>query len=156
MARRKSLAQRLGFKGLSFFGVKIFDSDPGLQTRAPIVTGTNLLEVEVVAEDQQTRTSDDGNFGSGQSSTGIKSVTESPELVPLIELLKRQDRIEKIREVGSLENTFMCCMCMGRKNRSALIPCGHTFCGGCSRKLCFDHGTCPTCNYPFSEFVDLI
>lgn len=159
MARRKSLAEYLGFIGLGCFGVKILDSDldtdTNLQTEATIISGMNIRANHAALEQRRSDVQDDG---SGKSPTRIMSDPESPELVPLREMLRRQDRMERNPEVGSLEYTYMCCVCMGRKNRSVLIPCGHTFCGKCSKKLCFDHGTCPMtdCQYPFCEFIDIM
>ncbi|KAL8111361.1 hypothetical protein AgCh_019178 [Apium graveolens] len=147
--------------GLGCFGVKISDSDSDSdsesdrQSGAPIIPTMNLRQNPVVLDQKQQWTSDD-NDEFDQSPTRIISAPESPELVSLIELLRRQDQLEKNTEVGSIENTFICCVCMGRKNRSVLIPCGHTFCGACSRKLSFVHGTCPVCHYPFSEFLDIV
>lgn len=157
MASRKSLAEYLGFTRLRCFGVKVSDSDLDTDTDgqsvSPTVSTMSLKENHAALEQ---RKSDVGDDGSGKSPTRIMSVPESPEVVPLIEMLRREDLRENNTEVGSLENTFMCYVCMGRKNRTALIPCGHTFCGACTRKLCVVGETCPACHVPFGESVNLV
>lgn len=59
---------------------------------------------------------------------------------------------EKVAEVG---NDSVCCVCMGRKKGAAFIPCGHTFCRVCSRELWLNRGSCPLCNRPIFEILDI-
>ncbi|XP_010434067.1 PREDICTED: uncharacterized protein LOC104718092 [Camelina sativa] len=52
-------------------------------------------------------------------------------------------------------NDSVCCVCMGRKKGAAFIPCGHTFCRVCSRELWLNRGSCPLCNRPIIEILDI-
>ncbi|KFK28795.1 hypothetical protein AALP_AA7G049300 [Arabis alpina] len=52
-------------------------------------------------------------------------------------------------------NDSVCCVCMGRKKGAAFIPCGHTFCRVCSRELWLNRGSCPLCNRPILEILDI-
>lgn len=52
-------------------------------------------------------------------------------------------------------NDSVCCVCMDRKKGAAFIPCGHTFCRVCSRELWVNRGTCPICNRPIIEILDI-
>ncbi|CAH8283036.1 unnamed protein product [Eruca vesicaria subsp. sativa] len=52
-------------------------------------------------------------------------------------------------------NDSVCCVCMGRKRGAAFIPCGHTFCRVCSRELWLNRGSCPLCNRPIIEILDI-
>lgn len=154
MARRKSLAERLNFLGLSCFGVKIHNVDPDGENGAPVVTEMNLQEI-MAAEDDQFWVID---VGSGQSPTRTESFLGSPPLVPLmrlIEVMDFEDEVDDITGVGSLGDDSVCCVCMVRKKRSELVPCKHTFCRGCARKLWFDRATCPLCFHWIKEFLDL-
>ncbi|KAL8467167.1 hypothetical protein ACS0TY_036035 [Phlomoides rotata] len=49
----------------------------------------------------------------------------------------------------------VCCVCMGRKRGAAFIACGHTFCRVCSRELWLNRGSCPLCNRPIFEILDI-
>ncbi|CAH8275738.1 unnamed protein product [Arabidopsis lyrata] len=58
--------------------------------------------------------------------------------------------------IGTLtDNDSVCCVCMGRKKGAAFIPCGHTFCRVCSRELWLNRGSCPLCNRPIIEILDI-
>ncbi|VVB12108.1 unnamed protein product [Arabis nemorensis] len=52
-------------------------------------------------------------------------------------------------------NDSVCCVCMGRMKGAAFIPCGHTFCRVCSRELWLNRGSCPLCNRPILEILDI-
>ncbi|CAA7054376.1 unnamed protein product [Microthlaspi erraticum] len=52
-------------------------------------------------------------------------------------------------------NDSVCCVCMGRKKGAAFIPCGHTFCRVCSREVWLNRGSCPLCNRPIVEILDI-
>ncbi|KAL3688908.1 hypothetical protein R1sor_015217 [Riccia sorocarpa] len=44
------------------------------------------------------------------------------------------------------EMDHVCCICMVGTKGAAFIPCGHTFCRQCTRKLRRERETCPICN----------
>lgn len=128
MARRKSLAERLGFLGLGCFGVKIQNADLDDDTGAPVINEMNLR----AAEDQP--------------------------LVPLmrlIEVIDFENEVEEIIMVRTLVDASVCRMCMARKKISELVPCQHPFCRGCARKLWFDRATCPLCFHWIKDYLDL-
>ncbi|KAI3980363.1 hypothetical protein MKX01_003902 [Papaver californicum] len=50
---------------------------------------------------------------------------------------------------------YKCCVCMIRPKGAAFIPCGHTFCRLCSRKLWVNRGNCPLCNSFILEILDI-
>ncbi|KAI3925952.1 hypothetical protein MKW98_028088 [Papaver atlanticum] len=62
------------------------------------------------------------------------------------------------KEKGSAGMTieeYKCCVCMVRPKGAAFIPCGHTFCRLCSRKLWVNRGNCPLCNSFILEILDI-
>ncbi|XP_026384222.1 uncharacterized protein LOC113279770 [Papaver somniferum] len=62
------------------------------------------------------------------------------------------------KEKGSAGMTieeYKCCVCMIRPKGAAFIPCGHTFCRLCSRKLWVNRGNCPLCNSFILEILDI-
>ncbi|KAF4382716.1 hypothetical protein F8388_015544 [Cannabis sativa] len=50
---------------------------------------------------------------------------------------------------------WVCCVCMERSKGAAFIPCGHTFCRVCSREMLINRGSCPICNRPILEVLDI-
>lgn len=64
-----------------------------------------------------------------------------------------QDQVEE-ENVESGDN-YDCCVCMVRYKGSAFIPCGHTFCRLCSRKLYVQRPNCPICNGFILEILDI-
>ncbi|OVA06853.1 zinc finger protein [Macleaya cordata] len=57
---------------------------------------------------------------------------------------------------GGIRNEeYICCVCMVRHKGAAFIPCGHTFCRLCSRKLWVNRGNCPLCNGFILEILDI-
>lgn len=58
-------------------------------------------------------------------------------------------------EAGDAPNVWLCCVCMVRHKGAAFIPCGHTFCRGCSRELLARRGSCPLCNAGIDDVLDI-
>ncbi|KAL7212270.1 hypothetical protein ACSBR2_015027 [Camellia fascicularis] len=86
----------------------------------------------------------------------------TPLRVSLMRLLAETDGVDGGRETteerdgkGGVGCDSMCCVCMGRKNGAALIPCGHTFCRVCSRELWLIRGSCPLCNRSILEILNI-
>lgn len=79
------------------------------------------------------------------------SAPSTPYRVSLMRLLEETDGCDGEMEKGD----SMCCVCMGRKKGAAFIPCGHTFCRGCSRELWSSRGFCPLCNRSIMEILDI-
>ncbi|KAK6124510.1 hypothetical protein DH2020_041743 [Rehmannia glutinosa] len=82
----------------------------------------------------------------------------TPSRVSLMRLLEETDGYDgemmKKEEDGEGCGS-VCCVCMGRKKGAAFIPCGHTFCRVCSRELWLNRGSCPLCNRPILEILDI-
>ncbi|CAD5328703.1 unnamed protein product [Arabidopsis thaliana] len=103
-------------------------------------------------------------YNRGESTEAEADMT--PRRVSLMRLL--EETAEKIVDdngketeiltasIGTLTgNDSVCCVCMGRKKGAAFIPCGHTFCRVCSRELWLNRGSCPLCNRPIIEILDI-
>ncbi|XP_010533787.1 PREDICTED: uncharacterized protein LOC104809475 [Tarenaya hassleriana] len=71
--------------------------------------------------------------------------------VPLMRLMAESDGCDSTW----LGCDPVCCVCMGREKGAAMIPCGHTYCRVCSREIWVDRGTCPLCNRPIFDVLDL-
>ncbi|MCL7021477.1 hypothetical protein MKW94_022371 [Papaver nudicaule] len=62
---------------------------------------------------------------------------------------------DKEKGGGLTIEEYKCCVCMIRPKGAAFIPCGHTFCRLCSRKLWVNRGNCPLCNSFILEILDI-
>ncbi|EOA17439.1 hypothetical protein CARUB_v10005744mg [Capsella rubella] len=103
-------------------------------------------------------------YNRGESTEAEVNMT--PTRVSLMRLL--EETAERAADDGGKEteiltasmgtltgNDSVCCVCMGRKKGAAFIPCGHTFCRVCSRELWLNRGSCPLCNRPIIEILDI-
>lgn len=170
-ARRPSLKERLGLKGLGCCGPSwgigpaamsvIGDDDvdgegvggPGSPDPAPAAApcvpqspGMNLAAA--LAAERQIRAALDLDIGGAGN-----IVAGTPSRVSLMTLLEETDGCDGRREEG--ESDSVCCVCMGRRKGAAFIPCGHTFCRVCSRELWVNRGSCPLCNRFIHEILDI-
>ncbi|XP_051125648.1 uncharacterized protein LOC127247717 isoform X2 [Andrographis paniculata] len=72
------------------------------------------------------------------------------------EMKKKEEERDQFRYTSYYEGCdSVCCVCMVRKKGAAFIPCGHTFCRACSRELWLSRGSCPLCNRPILEILDI-
>lgn len=139
-----------------------------LSVQSPGPSGMNLATA--LAAERRLRASPRGAEGGFLESDnndfdtlGGMMGTGTPLRVSLMRLLEETDGgaggcgnlgvAEKKREEAG--NDSMCCVCMGRKKGAAFIPCGHTFCRVCSRELWLNRGSCPLCNRPIIEILDI-
>lgn len=67
---------------------------------------------------------------------------------------EKEEREDPGLEVG-IESDSVCCVCMGRRKGAAMIPCGHTYCRACSREVWLTRGSCPLCNRPILDILDI-
>ncbi|PON84483.1 43kDa postsynaptic protein [Trema orientale] len=130
---------------------------------APIA-GMNLA-MALAAE----RNSRAGRLGGGGETVG--PTTEVKSLMTLIEETDGVDwsnRRKRERDqkkggggtgagagAGGDGGDWLCCVCMERSKGAAFIPCGHTFCRVCSREMWLNRGSCPICNRPIVEILDI-
>lgn len=68
---------------------------------------------------------------------------------------KRERDDKKGTGGGGGDIDWLCCVCMERGKGAAFIPCGHTFCRVCSREMWVNRGSCPICNRPILEILDI-
>ncbi|KAL8461507.1 hypothetical protein ACS0TY_032043 [Phlomoides rotata] len=198
-ARRPSLKERLGLKGLVCCGatwglgpttmsvrddgdgdggpqdidaVNVAEEDPTENGQIPpcvvrspaATTGMNLAAA--LAAERQLRAALDSDYGASYSSPSPPRVNHNdgrsprpgtPSRVSLMRLLEETDGYDgEVKKGGDGEGCdSVCCVCMGRKRGAAFIPCGHTFCRVCSRELWLNRGSCPLCNRPIFEILDI-
>ncbi|KAJ0239510.1 Uncharacterized protein HA466_0231360 [Hirschfeldia incana] len=167
--RKRTLRERLRFNCIACCG--------------PTLNNTTTLhspreaEIEEQSEIQFVTGSDTGSDSGINLATALEAerynrgeesmVDMTPSRVSLMRLLdetaERVDDDDDGREteistasMGTLTgNDSVCCVCMGRKKGAAFIPCGHTFCRVCSRELWLNRGSCPLCNRPIIEILDI-
>ncbi|KAJ7967749.1 putative RING/U-box protein [Quillaja saponaria] len=174
--RRRSLKERLGFKGMGCCGATwgfrpatigvrhdedeeeeqppAEETNPGQTSNipdpecvSPIPAASGMNLAAALAAERQFRASHEPD-GSNETVPG------TPLRVSLMRLLEETDggddgqrtETDKGGGGGVLGNDTMCCVCMVRKKGAAFIPCGHTFCRVCSRELWLNRGSCPLCN----------
>ncbi|XP_019057241.1 PREDICTED: death-associated inhibitor of apoptosis 1-like [Tarenaya hassleriana] len=173
MRRKRSLKERLRFKGIGCCGptwglrttnnttLSARDDDdddedePG-QTR--VVTGSDSSGSGMNLE---TALATERHYRARETEEGQTPMT--PLRVSLMRLLEetaervngRETETEILTASMGTSNDSVCCVCMGREKGAAFIPCGHTFCRVCSRELWLNRGTCPLCNRPIIEILDI-
>ncbi|KAI4371161.1 hypothetical protein MLD38_019427 [Melastoma candidum] len=171
LRRKKSLRERLGLVGGCCGGgcgptwgfrtntVSVLDDEDEVDD-VEILPPQQLPPEQQLQQqlDQEERRSDQGmNLAAALAAERQYRALQEGELVlsppgtPLMRLLEEDGR------GGELERSEWgcCCVCMGRQKGSAFIPCGHTFCRVCSREVWVNRGTCPLCNRPIHEILDI-
>lgn len=85
----------------------------------------------------------------------IASVTPTTQFKTLMRLFEEMDDKDEMnnKEGGGID--AVCCVCMERNKGAAFIPCGHTYCRICSRKLWLNRGLCPLCNNTIDDILDI-
>ncbi|XP_074581071.1 uncharacterized protein LOC141837589 [Curcuma longa] len=69
---------------------------------------------------------------------------------------EKEEEEEEEEARGHGTTLCMCCsVCMVRRRGAAFIPCGHTFCRLCSRKLWASRSNCPLCNGFILEILNI-
>lgn len=82
--------------------------------------------------------------------------SEEMQLKSLMRLFEETDGEDVEENDGGGElGGFCCCVCMERSKGAAFIPCGHTYCRVCSREVWLNRGSCPLCNKPITEILDI-
>ncbi|XP_058200352.1 uncharacterized protein LOC131315230 isoform X2 [Rhododendron vialii] len=132
--------------------------------RAPATPSMNLAAALAAERHYRAAQDTDGGGGGPPSSVTGGIAPGTPLRVSLMRLLE-----EETRDGGDVEretneergggrvggSDSVCCVCMGRKKGAAFVPCGHTFCRVCSRELWLNRGSCPLCNAPISQILDI-
>ncbi|KAK2992210.1 hypothetical protein RJ640_005697 [Escallonia rubra] len=145
--------------------------DPDCLAHTPVVGSSMNLATALAAERHYRAAQDsdgvdllsDPSLGPGPDQIGPNdngpagSAPGTPLRVSLMRLLEESDGVdgEMEKERGGAGWDTVCCVCMRRKKGAAFIPCGHTFCRVCSRELWLNRGSCPLCNRPISEILDI-
>lgn len=147
--RRRGLKERLGFGliGIGCCGVAISVADDEEDERRRPEERDPSPERESDPDPQPgmnlaTALAAERQFRSGDSAAAAGRVS-------LMRLLEESERC------GGGGEAEWCCVCMGRRKGAAFIPCGHTFCRVCSRELWLNRGSCPLCNRPILEILDI-
>ncbi|XP_074576623.1 uncharacterized protein LOC141833103 [Curcuma longa] len=125
--------------------------DPDLTEAAAVAAGEVDLATALAAERRHRAASaaTERDQGSGGREEGDQARASS-----LMKLLAEEDRSDGEGPSGS-DRWWWCCVCMGRRNGAALIPCGHTFCRPCAREMRAGRGACPLCNRPIADVLDI-
>ncbi|CAH2078279.1 unnamed protein product [Thlaspi arvense] len=177
--RKRTLKERLRFKCIGCCG-PTWGLRHRLTNNASLHSPSSREDEIVEQGETETRFVHESDFGSGSGmnlATALEAErynrgdpTEAAEImtptrVSLMRLL--EETAERVGDdgreteistasIGTLTgNDSVCCVCMGRKKGSAFIPCGHTFCRVCSRELWLNRGSCPLCNRPIIEILDI-
>lgn len=145
---------------------RVLDPGCGFAEAGPAGSAMNLATA--LAAERQYRASHEpeGNTeGTGARSGWDEGLTQpgTPLRVSLMRLLEERDGGDGEAPdgccggggVGGDPSDTTCCVCMGRKKGAAFIPCGHTYCRVCSRELWLNRGSCPLCNRPILEILDI-
>ncbi|OWM83361.1 hypothetical protein CDL15_Pgr012842 [Punica granatum] len=129
------------------------------ESPTPVLGSMNLAaalaaERHYRASQEPEPTTAGGTTGNGgpNGSTGTEPGT--PLRVSLMRLLEEADGGGD-DEAAAAGSDSLCCVCMGRRKGAAFIPCGHTYCRVCSRELWLNRGSCPLCNRPILEILDI-
>lgn len=94
----------------------------------------------------------------------LVAAAETPERVSLMRLLEMAERERQEEEEEEEEvdvdvdvggNDRVCCVCMVRKKGTAIIPCGHTLCRICAKEVWVNRGSCPLCNRPILDLLNI-
>ncbi|KAJ0250235.1 RING/U-box superfamily protein [Hirschfeldia incana] len=163
--KKRTLKERLGFKRIGCcgpaWGLRLTNNtrarerdETGLVSELDNVTGRMNLATALAAERHHYQ----------REPTALSSGSSTPLPVSLMRLLEETaERVvvegketERVTASSTVKGSdSVCCVCMGRKKGAAFIPCGHTFCRVCSREVWLNRGSCPLCNRPIIEILDI-
>ncbi|KAL3740806.1 hypothetical protein ACJRO7_021998 [Eucalyptus globulus] len=128
--------------------------DPGCGVPEAPPAGSPMNLAAALAAERQYRATQEPEAGARPAGPG------TPLRVSLMRLLEEADGGDGEGADGGggggvAGSDAVCCVCMGRKKGAAFIPCGHTYCRVCSRELWLNRGSCPLCNRPILEILDI-
>ncbi|XP_030553026.1 uncharacterized protein LOC115757074 isoform X1 [Rhodamnia argentea] len=139
--------------------------DPGCGVAEAQPAGSAMNLAAALAAERQYRASHEPEGDANGTRTRpdrVAGLTDpgTPLRVSLMRLLEETDGVYGEEgtdggDGGGVGSEAMCCVCMGRKKGAAFIPCGHTYCRVCSRELWLNRGSCPLCNRPILEILDI-
>ena len=175
--KKRTLKERLGFKRIGCcgpaWGLRLTNNtrarerdEPfgtGLVSELDHVTGRMNLATALAAERHYQREPTAASSGSSTplpvslmrllEETAERVVVEGTETERVVVEGTETERVTASLTVKGSDS--VCCVCMGRKKGAAFIPCGHTFCRVCSREVWLNRGSCPLCNRPIIEILDI-
>lgn len=145
-----------------------YGSEPECAANSPTPVSSSLNLAAALAAERHYRASREpdamaaGETGNGGTiaSGPIMTVGTAPGTPLRVSLMRLLEEAEDGDGEGgaagvAVGSDSMCCVCMGRKKGAAFIPCGHTYCRVCSRELWLNRGSCPLCNRPILEILDI-
>ncbi|XP_070032006.1 uncharacterized protein [Nicotiana tomentosiformis] len=143
----KILKKRLGFTGLACCG-------PSWNMRASDVEEEEE-ETQIYGDEEELMIEGRLNLAMVLAAERIGSVTPTMQFKTLMRLFEEMDDKDEMnnKEGGGID--AVCCVCMERNKGAAFIPCGHTYCRICSRKLWLNRGLCPLCNNTIDDILDI-
>ena len=101
----------------------------------------NLMEIQNIKLEEHKKLS-------LQIRSDINNQAKQQELLQNLVLdMKSTNKVEKAIFADNESNE--CKICMERQKKVVLVPCGHTMCDVCARKL--KKGECPTCRSKISD-----
>ncbi|KAL1211055.1 putative E3 ubiquitin-protein ligase LUL4 [Cardamine amara subsp. amara] len=165
--RKRTLKERLGFKRIGCcgptWGFRLSSNtraDVSFETRlgsesdhgtGPLNQGMNLATALAAERHYRTEETASGSLTPLRVSL-MRLLDETAERV-----VEEERETERLTASSTVKggNDSVCCVCMGRKKGAAFIPCEHTFCRVCSREVWLNRGSCPLCNRPIIEILDI-
>ncbi|OIT21377.1 hypothetical protein A4A49_38701 [Nicotiana attenuata] len=156
----KILKKRLGFTGLACCG-------PSWNMRVSDVEEEEDEEAQIYGDEEAQFYGEEEPMIEGRlnlamvlAAERIGSVTPTTQFKTLMRLFEEIDDKDEMnnntrhsKEGAGID--AVCCVCMERNKGAAFIPCGHTYCRICSRKLWLNRGLCPLCNNTIDDILDI-
>ncbi|XP_072958607.1 uncharacterized protein [Typha angustifolia] len=94
--------------------------------------------------------------GEGEIGWSSPGVRVRASLMSLMEDWEEEEEGEgEEKEKGVGERRHVCCVCVEREKGAAMVPCGHTFCRVCARKVWRSRGSCPLCNASIAQVLHI-
>lgn len=153
----------------------VLEGEPA--SSCPEVDCISTLQVPLESPPQTvsapTRESEANPSPSPDQSVATPATERAPTRVSLMSLLNQDMDVEdnRLNKTGNAavhqcddddddghapeEMDPMCCVCMVGHKGAAFIPCGHTFCRKCCREVRKSLGSCPLCNHPIHNILNI-
>ncbi|GAA0157147.1 hypothetical protein LIER_14474 [Lithospermum erythrorhizon] len=132
------------------------NSNQGLDGGSSILYDSVGNADEEVVEEGAGESSGGGEEPVRMSLMALIAEADSAYIINGNELEEEKEKEEEgEEETGNLLKYNGCCVCMVRHKGAAFIPCGHTFCRICSRKIYVKRGNCPICNNLILDILDI-
>ncbi len=77
-----------------------------------------------------------------------KLITSTPKKLHYYE--DDDEKVTKTATTDEDDSKFRCTLCLERRVKTTVTPCGHLYCWNCIHEWCINQSKCPNCRAPIT------